>query len=161
MGPFDRSPNPADTTPITPLRGAFAADQQPSPKVSELARNFERIEKDAAVARQALEAAVTKQKEAQRTLASLQRQVDDAADNLVRADGQHGAFANAIATMREGMLNSWAHHHMDGSAGAMPDYRDIVAYTEAVDDFPRVRAHLAKELATAQEALRKFTKENF
>ena len=160
MSPFfDRNQKPPNTAVITPLRGGFVAE--PSPKVTQLQKNFEKIEADAAVARQALETAVAKQKEAQRTLANLQRQVDDAADNLLRADEQHAAFQNAITQMRAGMLNSWANHHADGSAGAMPDYRDIVAYQEAVADFPRVREHLAKQLSKAHDALRVFTKENF
>jgi septal ring factor EnvC (AmiA/AmiB activator) len=132
----------------------------PSPKLTELQENFAKIERDAEAARQQLEAAVEKAKANQRRLDALNRAVDDCADNLRRADEQHAAFKNAIGVMLTGVVDAWSRHHVNGSAGAMPSYADIIDYERAVADFPRVRAVLEKRLNEAQGNLTKFQKEN-
>jgi hypothetical protein len=132
----------------------------PSPELTKLQQNFARIEADADAARRELEAAVEKAKANQRTLDALNRTVDDAADNLRRAAEQHVAFKNAVEVMLAGMADTWSRHHVDGSAGAMPDYSAIVMYERAIADFPRVRTTLEQKVAKAQAALTKFQTEN-
>lgn len=131
-----------------------------TPELTRLEQNFAQIEREAEAARLELERAVAKAKQDQRTLEALNRSVDDAADNLRRADEQHAAFKNAINVMLEGMADTWARHHVDGSAGAMPDYSAIVAYERAVEHFPQVRALLQKRLSEAQNTLTKFQQDN-
>jgi hypothetical protein len=144
------SPNPA----------SFDLPPVKTPELTRLEQNFAQIEREAEAARLELEQAVAKAKQDQRTLEGLNRSVDDAADNLRRADEQHAAFKNAITVMLTGMADTWSRHHVDGSAGAMPDYGAIVTYERAVADFPRVRAALEQKLAQAQNALSTFTKDN-
>lgn len=135
---------------------------QPDPeaKLTELGASLQRIDAEHEQKRAQLEAEVARAKEIQRQLANLNRAVDDAADNIVRADEQNASFQSGLATMREGILSSWAKHHFDGSAGPLPDYSGITIYKEAVADFPRVREHLVAKLKDAETALSSFQRDN-
>jgi len=94
----------------------------------------------------------------QERLHYLQIDVERAADQLTMAEGQLHAFKATLAALRGALLESWgntsiiAYHGADG-----PNYSDVVRIQAAVDDWPRVRAHLSAKVETAQKALANFS----
>ena len=117
-----------------------------------------RLQAEAEEKRTALEASITEAENYQRRLSALQRNVDDAADALIRADSQLAALKGAAASMEDAMLRAWgnATHAVDGTATAPPDYSALVAIRAAIEDFPRCRKQLTQNLAVAQRALDDF-----
>jgi hypothetical protein len=137
----------------------FVTTPPPAP-LSKLQQNIVRIEQEAEAKRVELETAVTHATRVQQRLSGLQRDCDNAADQLVRADAQHATFKNAVETVKEAMLGAWGKTtHIDGDA-TMPDYSHVAAFNEAIKDYARVRPYLQEQVAQAEAALRKFTTDN-
>jgi chromosome segregation ATPase len=132
----------------------------PSPELTKLQENFAQIERDAEAARQKLEAAVEQAKANQRRLDALNRTVDDASDQLLRADEQLRQCKAAAAQIRNAMPAQWGTGHVDGSTYRPPDYSALVALDASIADFPRVRAALEQRLSEAQTNLTNFQREN-
>lgn len=116
----------------------------------------ELIAKQAELESQALEASRLADQ-----LASLQKSVDDSADQLVMADSQFAEFQNRAATLRARLLTLWGHVEYNGmTVLSTRAYESLNAAEMAVADYPRVREHLAAKLAEAEAAMASFVEQH-
>jgi hypothetical protein len=125
--------------------------------LEKFSRRTESTRAELALKQRELDERATKAAELQAEAERLQRNVDDAADRLVRADSQFAAFKERATQLRRTLGEAWSSPPR-GQHGIVPavDYSGLLAVEAAISDFPRVREVLAKDVSGAQAALKKF-----
>lgn len=136
-----------------------AAPHPPSKSVQALRQEVSRL-KDASANQEAeLQIKIAQAEAAQRVLAKLQREVDDAADDLIRADVRLATDQASLAAMLDhDLIDAWSKPDREGvfPSQRLNDMHAVVLLRAGIEDFPRVRAILADRCTKANDAMTKF-----
>ena len=125
-----------------------------------LLRKAERTEREAHAQRQQADEAIVKAQKLQERLAQLQREVDKAAERIIRADAEHAALKLQLESWLTDLLRGYGLVNGYGENLRSPDYSGVADTREKLQHFPQVQKYLAGELAQAERNLRDFQTAN-
>ena len=125
-----------------------------------LIRKAEQSEREAHVQRQQADAAIVKAQQLQERLAQLQREVDKAAERIIRADAEHAALKLQLESWLNDLPRGYGLLNGYGENLPSPAYTGLADTREKLQHYPQVQKYLAGELAQAERNLRNFQAES-